>query len=297
MMAGIRRAAFRALNRMLGAAGLRLDRLERDYDDVPLDDVTRTALLSRMADAFDLWVASQTLFDRRAPFDTRDVTRDFFDAWLRRPFRDRQGGSRFNNLLWLHLIARAFAPDVIVDSGTYQGASAWALASACPQARTFSFDIDLSQLRLRADSVTYVQSDWSAHDLDLAPADLMLCYFDDHVDQVKRLLEASRRRCRLALFDDDYPVTSFFTMAPTPAVLPKLEFALDAGLTEGQVLSWRARGKEQRWTVDRAYLDAALATIAATERLPNTSLITGIHQTPYRVVALKPGAGPADVAP
>jgi hypothetical protein len=283
----MRRLVFRALNRWLGSVGLRLDRREQDFDDVPLDDFTRTALISRMADAFDQWMGEQTVFERRAHFDTRVVTRTFFTEWRARPFRDRQGGSRFNNLLWLHLVARACDPDVIIDSGTYQGASAWALASACPRARTFSFDIDLSQLRWRLDSVAYVQSDWSRYPLNLSAADLMFCYFDDHVDQVRRLVEASDRRCRIALFDDDYPLTSFFTMAPTPAVLPKLEFALDPGLTDGRVLSWRSAKREQRWTADRAYLDTALARIAATERLPNTSLITGIHQTPYRIVAVK----------
>jgi hypothetical protein len=285
----LRRVIFRRLNRMLGVAGLRLDRVERDYDDVPLDRFTQSVLLSRMADAFDLWADAQTLFERRMRFDTRAVTEAFFDEWRRLPFRGRHGGSRFNNLLWLHLITKACSPDVIIDSGTYQGASAWALARACPEARTFSFDVDLSQVRIKAQSVTYVQRDWSEYPLELSPSDLALCYFDDHVDQVKRLLEASERRCRIVLFDDDYPVTSFFTMAPTPAVLPKLEFALDTGLADGQTLSWRTGGRAQRWTVDRAYLDAAVARIDATERLPNTSLITGIHQTPYRLVVVRPG--------
>ena len=288
----IRRLMFRSLNRMLAAANLRLDRLERDYDDVPLDDFTLDALVGRMAAAFDRWIGAQTLFERRAQFDTRAATAAFFDDWRRTPFRDPHGGSRFNNLLWLHLIAKSCEPDVIVDSGTFQGASAWALYRACPQARIISFDIDLSQLRLNADAVTYVQCDWSAYDLGLSPSDIMLCYFDDHVDQVKRLLEAADKGCRLALFDDDYPLTSFFTMARTPAVLPKLEFALDTSLTDGQVLSWRAGGMERRWTVDRGYLDAALARMAATERLPNTSLITGIHQTPYRLVRLRDGPWP-----
>jgi hypothetical protein len=283
----LRRLVYRTLNRVLGAVDLRLDRVERDYDAVPLDDFTQAALLSRMAATFDIWMEAQTLFERRTTFDTKAVAHDFFAAWRRLPFRDRQGGSRFNNLLWLHLIARACDPEVIVDSGTYQGASAWALAGACPAARTFSFDIDLSQLRVRSDQVTYVEADWSGHPLDLAPGARVLCYFDDHVDQVRRLLEAAERRCGIAVFDDDYPVTSYFTMAPTPAVLPKLEFALDPSLTDGRVLAWRAGGKDQTWTVDRAYLDAGLARIAATERLPNTSLITGIHQTPYRIVAIK----------
>ena len=78
-------------------------------------------------------------------------------------------------------------------------------------------------------------------------------------------------------------------MAPSAAALPKVEFCLDPQLADRQVLHWIFDGVEHSWTVDRAYLDRAAAQIDRTERLPNTSLITGIHQTPYRVVKLKLG--------
>lgn len=283
------RTAFRALNTALAVGGLRLDRLALDFDDAPLDQFTLRAVFSALAGAFDEWLGRQILFEPRAAFDTAEVVRDFYAEWRGLPFRERQGGSRFNNLLWLHLIAKANAPDVIVDSGSFQGASAWALSRACPSARSLSFDIDLSQLKVKAAGVTYVQADWSTYPLAAAPSDRVLCYFDDHVDQVRRIIEAAERGCGLAIFDDDYPVTSYYAMAPTPGVLPKLEFALNPSLADGQVLVWRSGSRELRWPVDRSYLDRGLAVMAATERLPNTSLITGIHQTPYRIVNIRAG--------
>jgi hypothetical protein len=215
------RTAYRALNRALLSLGLRLDRVSRDFDDAPLDTATLEAVFGALAQSFDAWIKSQALFEVRTTFDTLQVVRDFYAQWRAGPFRERQGGSRFNNLLWLHLIARACDPEVIVDSGTYQGASAWALALACPAARTLSFDIDLSHLKLRVQGVTYIEADWASH--DLGSPDRLLCYFDDHVDQVKRLLEAAGRGCGLAIFDDDYPATSYYAMAPSPSVLPKVE--------------------------------------------------------------------------
>jgi hypothetical protein len=282
------RFVFRSVNKALAVSGFRLDRQLRDFDDAPLDRATLEAVFRALTLAFDEWLQDQRLFQPTVTFDTFQIVHDFYGRWRDAPFRERQGGSRFNNMLWLHLIAKAYEPEFIVDSGTYQGASAWALSLACPQARTLSFDIDLSPLRLKAPNVDYIQSDWSVYPFPNSAPDRVLCYFDDHVDQVKRLLQATERGCQLAIFDDDYPVTSYYAMAPSPAVLPKLEFALDPSMVDGRVLEWTFAGRQHRWVADRTYLDAALAAIRATERLPNTSLITGIHQTPYRLVAVGP---------
>lgn len=287
----LRRLAFRGLNLGLSKVGLKLDLKRQDFDDRPLDDFSRGAMLDALADAFLDWRSGSSTAPGGSDFDAHDAVRHFYDRWLEQPFRDQQGGSRFNNLLWLYLVARHFAPDLVVDSGTYQGASAWALALGAPQAKVFSFDIDLSQTRVRVQTVSYVEQDWATFALPTAPGARLLCYFDDHVDQARRLLEAADRNCALAIFDDDYPVTSFYAMAPSPSVLPKIEFVLDERLHDGQILRWRANGREQSWGVDKRYLDAARATILASERLPNTSLITGIHQTPYRLVALNDRGG------
>lgn len=288
--AALRRWVARRINAGLSHAGLRLDYFQRDFDDRPVDEFTTRRLCSAMADEFDRWVTRQKIFEVAETFDTAVVTEQFLTTWLTLPFRDQHGGSRFNNLLWLFLIAKSYGPSVIIDSGTYRGASAWALSRGCPNAHVYSFDVDLSQLRFRSPSVDYLQMDWSEGPLDFskfACGDRILAYFDDHVDQVRRLLEASERGCRIAIFDDDFPVTSFFSMAPSASVLPKIEFALDSELKEGQVLQWSSRGSLQTWEVDREYLERGLSKISATERLPNSSLISGIHQTPYRIVSLK----------
>ena len=143
----VKRALARRVNDALKAQGLRLDRVQQDFDDRPMDAVTRRRVVAAMAEAFESWIARQTVFDVAQQFDIAGATAEFFEQWLDTPFRARQGGSRFNNLLWLHLIARSYDPQVVVDSGTFQGASAWALACACPTAKIFSFDIDLSRLR------------------------------------------------------------------------------------------------------------------------------------------------------
>jgi hypothetical protein len=73
-------------------------------------------------------------------------------------------------------------------------------------------------------------------------------------------------------------------MAHEGHALPKIEFALDEDLQAVPALTWTTSRGARSWPIDHAQLTDMRDRIAATERLPNTSLITGIHQTPYRLV-------------
>ena len=119
-------------------------------------------------------------------------------------------------------------PDLVIDSGTFRGASAWAFSAT--GAKVHSFDIDLSRLARTSDHVTYSQRDWTQFDWKDFDFSRTLIYFDDHLDQVRRLIEAAQRGIPLAIFDDDLPVTSVAPMAHGGAALPKIEFVLDDGL-------------------------------------------------------------------
>lgn len=282
MMGSARRAVFRGVNGILATLGLALTRREQDFDCRPTDPATLDLLFRALATSYDEWVSQQNLFDAE-PTQTRAIIENFYHRWLKSPFRGKNGGSRFNNLLWLHLIAHSFKPEIVIDSGTFEGASAWSFATALPSGTVHSYDIDLSQLKLRMSSARYIQADWISEELPIKDK-RVLCYFDDHVDQVQRLLEAAHRGCSLLIFDDDFPVTSFFQMAPSPSVLPKIEFVLDANLQDGQELAWSHQSKSLHFQIDKARLDEARTCIDRTARLPFTGLITGIHQTPYRLI-------------
>lgn len=281
---GVRRIIYRTVNRTLAVAGLRLAPVERDFDARPLDKAVQDMLFRDLARSMGGYLEAQHLF-APVPFDVEAAARDFYFRYLESPYRDQFGGSRFNNCLWLCLIARALNPDVIIDSGAYRGASAWAFALGAPGAEILSFDLDLSHLRHRAPGVQYLQCDWM--DFDFGARARTLCYFDDHVDQARRLLEAHARGVEMAIFDDDFPVVSALAMAHDGNAFPKIEFVLNDALRKQSSLRWSRGARVHEWPVDGAYLDRARAVIAATERLPDTSLITGIQQTPYRIVSLR----------
>ncbi len=280
------RQLFRAANLALAPLGLKLDRISRDFDFrlEAREDIQE--LSRRLASAFDGWAATQTVFPVLDVSGTANKIASLYDAFLASPYRSSSGGSRFNNLAMLHLIAGGLKPTLIVDSGTHEGASAWALSTGAPGARTLSFDIELNRLKRHEPGVEYVEKDWTHYDLGDADTSCALCYFDDHLDQVRRLLEAQRAGIPFAVFDDDFPLTAFVSMAHGGRALPKLEFVFDPALARRDTLTWRENGVLRSWSLDQGYLAQGRAAIAAADRLPNTSLITGIHQTPYRVVRL-----------
>ncbi|MDP2296022.1 MAG: hypothetical protein Q8M24_11245 [Pseudolabrys sp.] len=283
----VRRSVLRFANRILSKANLSIGRISRDFDS-RLDDPKQLGLLFRqLAEPVGQWLSTQRMFDQVESFDVENAIAVFYSDYIASPFRTQGGGSRFNNLMWLNIIAKAMQPLVIVDSGTFTGASAWALAHGAPLARVYSFDVDSTWIKRRSPNATYLQMDWSAFDFMSHESGRSLCYFDDHIDQARRIIEAKDRGFSVAIFDDDFPVTAFAPMANGGAALPKIEFLLDDDLLKENELSWLSNGRRYTWRIDRDYFKLAKSAILRTERLPNTALITGIHQTPYRIVALQ----------
>lgn len=278
----LKRTLFRTCNAVLASFGLELQPLSRDFD-ARLDQPEQLRrIFIELGQIADRWFAQQTLFPIRHQFNSADALAPFYEDFLTSPFRGIGGGSRFNNLAWLYLIAKAMQPAFIVDSGTFRGASAWAFAAA--GAKVYSFDIDLSRLAYRHPGVIYSQCDWTTFDWSGSALSEALIYFDDHLDQVRRLQEASQHAIPLAIFDDDFPVSAFAPMAGGGRALPKIEFVLDDQLREWQELSWIEKEKRYVFPIDRNYLDYGRSLIVHAERLPDTSQVTGIQQTPYRIL-------------
>ncbi|WP_162875469.1 hypothetical protein [Sphingomonas crusticola] len=280
-------SAFRLTNKILGQVGLGIQRVGPDFTARLADGPYITEMCRRIAARFEDWKGSQTLFESLAEFDTAAAVEQFYNAYLNSPFRTRQGGSRFNNMVLLFLMARSIEPTAIIDSGSFQGASAWALAQGAPKATTISFDIDMSRVLFAHPGVQFVEADWTTYDWATVDMSNALAYFDDHIDQVRRTLESSKAGVNVILFDDDLSLTAFPEMAHGGMAIPKIEFVFDAFLAGQGAISWLEGGRERRWEVDQDYLQAAREVIDSKDRLPDTSAITGIHQLPYSVVKLK----------
>lgn len=246
---------YRFLNRhVLPRHGLILRKYATDGDDG-----TETAALSRRQDE----AAAALLADwAQAAGFTAAPGRSVLADWLQdfravhgqRPIRDNKGGAGFNSSLCLWLTARLAAPRAVIESGTFQGHSAWLLRQALPSAEIVTYDTVPENLAHRVPGIVYRQGDWSAADAPrptAPPADCLL-FFDDHVSHARRLREALAEGYRLILLDDDVPADALYATGWPPA--PSLSMLFDPDLAPGQEIVWRRNGKTKRVRLEAADL-------------------------------------------
>lgn len=196
----------------------------------------------------------------------------FFALYPGRPVRDNKGGSGFNDSLWIYLVARLLAPSLIVESGVHRGHSTWLLRQACPAAEIESFDIDLSRLVYRDPAARRHERDWLEAPLETGQPDQALIFFDDHISQARRVIEAHDRGFRRLLFDDNFPAEALFATGGPP--LPTIDMVLDEALEPGQEIAWKRNGKRYSTTLDGAEVAKARTLIARVLRLPELGPVT-----------------------
>ena len=209
-----------------------------------------------------------------------DAVAAYFRSYRASPLTDNTGGSQFNDGLLLFVLARLLTPQRIIESGTHRGFSSWLLRHACPNAELHSFDIDHSQLALRAEGASYHLCDWTEHDLTSAADDNTLIFFDDHISHARRIMEASARGFRRLLFDDNFPVTTLYATGGVP--VPTVAMLLDSSLQGGEELSWTRNNKRYRYQVDADRLTGARRLISRAVGLPDVTDLTE-YRSPSRM--------------
>lgn len=196
----------------------------------------------------------------------------FFELYERRPVRDNQGGSGFNDSLWLYLLSVLLAPKLIIESGVHKGHSTWLFRQAAPQAAIHAFDIDLGRLVYRDATAHYHEGDWLECDLaSLDPAD-SLVFFDDHISHAERICQAHARGFRRLLLDDNFGAEQLYATGGPP--VPTLAMILDETLDPSAPLHWRRKGKDYSYGLDRETCEAAKALIARVVPLPELAPLT-----------------------
>lgn len=275
-------------NVALKPLGLQLAPLERDFDNRLLSERHLAAMLRRTSLEIERFLKDECIFRCPIDFDIEKQVSDFYQGYLTSPYRLPIGSSRFNSLLWLHMLQYALQPELIIDSGTYLGASAWALSRPSRQHKVVhSFDVRQWPVVGREPNVVYHLSDWTEHDFSGRPTTRVLCYFDDHLDQCRRVLEAHERGLRFLIFDDSASFTNIPLRCKDASPLPKIDFLLDDDLQDSDEIVWTFRGQKQNYKVDMTYLDEARRKIEAMQRLPDLEPCTGARtQLPYRLVTL-----------
>jgi hypothetical protein len=200
---------------------------------------------------------------------------EFFETYPTRPVGENVGGSRFHNCFWLHLVLRSLDPALIVESGVWKGQTSWLFREACPAATIHSFDVTFRNLVHRDPSITYHEHDWGGFHFDAVDPARSLCFFDDHIDQAKRVREAHAKGFRTLLFDDNSPVHRIYSFGYPAA--PTIDMLFDQNLEPGEVIEWTWKGEPRRWVYDAEEARAARALIARYEVFPDVSALTNYH--------------------
>ncbi len=196
----------------------------------------------------------------------------FFALFDERVVRDNEGGSGFNDSLWLYVLARVFAPRAIVESGVHKGHGTWVMRQACPLAAIHCFDIDLSKLLYRDEMAQYFDRDWMKVGLDVPRDAPRLAFFDDHISHARRLREAKARGFELLLFDDNFPAHNLYATGGPP--VPTLAMIMDETLEAEDDIVWTRNAKSYSYRCNAEELSAARGLIERYEVLPELSPIT-----------------------
>jgi hypothetical protein len=169
---------------------------------------------------------------------------EFRDIYFKSPITMNIYGANFPSGVNLFLMARCLAPSLIVESGVYKGQSSYFLASACPRARVHAFDPNLQELCHRTPGVTYYEHDWANSEVKCDPVGTGLCFFDDHQNQAKRVIQAHQRGFRHLIVDDSWPIESVTGCGWPP--LPSIDMVMNNPMAPGEVVQWVEPGK--LWT-------------------------------------------------
>lgn len=202
---------------------------------------------------------------------------EFRKIYLSSPIRNNHGGANYTTGLVIFLIARHFNPALVVESGVLRGMSSMIFRAALPSARIVAFDLNFSLLH-RSENVEYNQCDWTT--VDIEAGDSALIYFDDHINQARRVVEAHRRGFRYIVLDDSWTWGAISGCGGVP--LPSIDMVMSDDIAVGEKIEWVEDGVLWQYTHD-AEMDAlcreARCLIKAAYDIPSLYRQTGVAPT------------------
>lgn len=130
----------------------------------------------------------------------------FLEVYRDRPLTANPGGMGVNHSWATWFILDRLQPSVVVESGIFRGHSTWLIEQAVPHAQVYAFDINLSLRRYRSERVTYTERDFTEFDWSSVPTEDAVCFFDDHQNAYRRIVDMHWFGFRRAIFEDNWPV-------------------------------------------------------------------------------------------
>jgi len=202
---------------------------------------------------------------------------EFRNIYLSSPIQNNHGGANYTTGLTIFLIARHFDPALVVESGVLRGMSSMIFRAALPRAEILAFDLNFSLLH-RSENVEYHQCDWMS--VDIMATNSALAYFDDHVSQAKRVVEAHCRGFRYLILDDSWSWGAISGCGGVP--LPSIDMLMSHDIKVGDKIEWVEAGQLWTYTHDESMSQlcrAARKLIKVACDIPGLYRETGIAPT------------------
>ena len=197
----------------------------------------------------------------------------FMDALPQCPVGQDTGGGGFSAAMLLWTIARALRPELVVESGVFRGFTTWVLRQASPEARQYAFDISFAERQRIEPGVEYHEQDWMTLDLSCPAQTPALIYFDDHVDQWRRVREAAARGFRYLIFDDSLPSLALHNDGW--AAVPTIDMLFEDDLGDGEEIRWRTECGPFLYRYDASLAAQTRGLVRHHVRLPDLRFIFG----------------------
>jgi hypothetical protein len=237
-----------------------------------------------------LALAAQTILSRDFEINSnRDLEADildFYEGLKKHPVPEHHKGSTTNGLnLWLHLLVRALQPDLVIESGVYMGRSLYSLRVAAPKAEIHAFDISFAHLGFRDPGIYYHEMDWTR--VDLPRAAKAFAYFDDHINNGKRIVECAERGIHHLVFDQCAYAAQ--VQAFRYPGLPSALMLQEDEMGEGDMLEWTWNGHHLGYQHHSRNACGARTLMQMAKPLPSLARYTGEEPGLAAYVRLRAG--------
>lgn len=242
---GGKRRLKRLFSHALDLLGLQVKSKGSDFDSFMLTTDYARRLREELCSVVYEFVSNELKLKPCTRQELQDIVDEFFKIYPKRPVVENVGGSGFHNCFWLYVISRYLNPSLIVESGVLKGQTAWIFAQACPGATIHCFDIDLRRLVYKSESINWHEMDWGEFKFESVDPKNSLCFFDDHINQAKRVREAYDKGFRILIFDDNPPAHKIYSFGK-PGV-PTIDMLLDNNVEPGVLMEWIYKGARKSY--------------------------------------------------
>ncbi len=240
------------------------------FGKVKISSLLSRKLMKQLCDFIDTYFR-----DEIGLINQRDLEKDIIDFYRLLKYNPAlkviEGATVDGLNIWLHLIVRQLMPQLIVESGVGFGRSLYTLRTAAERAELHAFDISFLINLYKEPSIIYYENDWSKSEVTCSG--IGFCYFDDHINNGRRIREAYEKGFTHLIFDQCAPV-GMVHLYRYPG-LPSAVMIGEDTLNEGDEMEWVWEDQKIKYRFEREHTFGAEELIDVVKPLPNLERWTG----------------------